>query len=87
VQIVQEAIDRVTLRTAPVDERDTRGFTKDLAHSIDVLQRMLGNGVSIRYEMIPPDECIGPGKLQFIVSHLPENLRCYTASRPSEAVA
>ncbi len=87
VQIVQEATDRVTLRTAPVDDRDMRQFTKDLTHAIDVLQRMLGDSVSIRNEMIPPEECTGPGKLQFIVSHLPEHLRCYSANGTSEAVA
>ena len=87
VQIVQEAIDRVTLRTAPVDDRDMQAFMKDMAHAIDVLQRMLGDGVSIRNEMIPPDESVGPGKLRFIVSHLPKELRCYSADRASEAVA
>jgi len=88
VQIVQEAIDRVTLRTAPVDDRDMQAFTKDMAHAIDVLQRMLGNSVSINHVMIPPDECAGPGKLKFIVSHLPKDLRCYDRNtRPQEARA
>ncbi len=87
VQIVQEAIDRVTLKTAPVDERHMQAFEKDMGHAIDVLQKMLGDSVSIRNEMIPPDEDAGSGKLRFIVSNLPENLRCYSANGPSEAVA
>jgi phenylacetate-CoA ligase len=87
VQIVQEAIDHVTLRTAPVDDRNMQQFTEDLTHANDVLRGMLGSSVSIRNEMIPPDEYVGAGKLRFIVSHLPEDLRCYSANRNPEAVA
>jgi phenylacetate-CoA ligase len=80
VQLVQESLDRVTLRTAPVDDHDSRQFTQDVAHARDVLQRILGDSVSIKNEMISPDEHTGPGKLQFIVSHLPKDLRCYDES-------
>lgn len=77
VQLVQESIDRVTLRTAPVDHCDTGRFTDDLTQARNTLQRILGNSVSIRNETIPPDESPGNGKLRFIISHLPKDLRCY----------
>ena len=77
VQVVQESLDHVTVRTAPVDDSNLRQFADDLAHAHEVLQGMLGSGVAIKFEPIPPEECAGPGKLRFIVSHLPDNLRCY----------
>jgi len=77
VQLVQESIDRVTLRTAPVDHCNIGQFTEDLTQARDTLQRILGGSVSIENEPIPPDESPGNGKLQFIVSRLPKDLRCY----------
>jgi phenylacetate-CoA ligase len=77
VQLVQESIDRVTLRTTPVDHCNLGQFADDLTQARDTLQRILGNSVSIRSETISPDECTGTGKLRFIVSHLPKDLRCY----------
>lgn len=77
VQIVQESLDRVTVRTAPVDDSNPGRLAEELAHARDVLGQMLGRGVAIRMEEIPPDECAAPGKLRFIVSHLPREVRCY----------
>jgi phenylacetate-CoA ligase len=77
VQIVQESLDRVILRTAPVDDRNLRQFTDELGMAHRDLQRILGASVSIRNERIPAEECVGPGKFRFIVSHLPGNVRCY----------
>jgi phenylacetate-CoA ligase len=77
VQIVQESVERVVLRAAPVDENDRRRFTDELAAARDGLQRILGRGVTIRSEVIPARERTGPGKLPFVVSHLPDHLRRY----------
>jgi phenylacetate-CoA ligase len=77
VQIVQESYDRVILRAAPVDDQALREFTTEIGLAHQDLQRILGAGVSIRDEMIPPDERTGPGKFRFIVSHLPGDVRCY----------
>ena len=77
VQLVQESLDHVTVRTAPVDDSNPRQFADDLAHARDILRQMLGDGVTIRMEPIPPEECAAPGKLRFIVSHLPQDVRCY----------
>jgi len=80
VQIVQEAYDKVTLRTAPVDGNRRGRFEEELAEARTGLQRILGAGVTIRDEAIPPDECPGQAKLRFVVSHLPREVRCYDGS-------
>lgn len=80
VQIVQEAFDRVILRAAPVDGNVRGEFEKELAEAHTGLQRILGAGVTIRNEMIPQDECTSQGKLRFVVSHLPREVRCYDGS-------
>jgi phenylacetate-CoA ligase len=78
VQIVQESADRVTLRAAPVDDDNPRLFTEELALARDNLERILGGGVTIRSEMISAEECARPEKWRFLVSHLPDHLRCYS---------
>ncbi|MEN6337235.1 MAG: hypothetical protein ABFE01_23505 [Phycisphaerales bacterium] len=80
VQIVQEAFDRVILRTAPVGMQVTRQFETELAEAHAGLQHILGPGVTIRDEMIPPEECAGQGKFRFVVSHLPREIRCFDGS-------
>jgi phenylacetate-CoA ligase len=80
VQIVQEAFDRVTLRAAPVGGDAAGQFETELAEAHAGLQRILGQNVTIRREMIPPEECTGQGKLRFVVSHLPREVRCYDGS-------
>jgi len=80
VQIVQEAFDRVILRAAPVGDDAAGPFKTELAEAHAGLQRILGEGVAIRNEMIPPEECVGQGKLRFIVSHLPREVRCFDGS-------
>jgi phenylacetate-CoA ligase len=77
VQLVQESVDRVVLRAGPVDDKDMRRFTAELAMAYADLQRILGAGVSLRQELIPAEEGLGPGKFRFIVSHLPDRVRCY----------
>ena len=79
VQIVQESLDRVILRAAPVDSWITDGFQTELAMAHAGLRQILGQGVVIRDEMIPLEECTY-GKFQFIVSHLPREIRCYDGS-------
>jgi len=79
VQVVQESLDHVTVRTAPVDDGNPLKFAEDLVHARKVLRQMLGDGVAIRMEPMSPEECTAPGKLRFIVSHLPKEVRCYDA--------
>ncbi|MGE5293761.1 MAG: phenylacetate--CoA ligase family protein [Solirubrobacterales bacterium] len=80
VQIVQETLDRVILRSAPVGEA-TAQYEAELAEAHAGLQHILGEGVTIRREAIPSEECMGPGKLRFILSHLPREIRCYDGNR------
>ena len=80
VQIVQESVDRVVLRTAPVDETNLSPYLEELAVAREILQGILGKDVTVRDERIPPEECVGPGKLRFVVSHLPREVRCYDGS-------
>ncbi len=75
VQIVQESLDRVTLRAAPVDGGNSRQFTHELIIARAGLQRILGAGVSIESERIRAEEGAGPGKLRFIISRLPRDFR------------
>ncbi len=80
VQIVQESLDRVTLRAAPVDGDNSRQFTHELVTARAGLQRILGAGVSVESERIPPDECASPAKLRFIISRLPSDFQCLNRS-------
>jgi phenylacetate-CoA ligase len=80
VQIVQEAFDRVTLRAAPVSGDAMGLFETELTEAHAGLQQILGAGVTVRREMISPEECAGPGKFRFIISHLPREVRCYDGS-------
>jgi phenylacetate-CoA ligase len=77
VQIVQEAIDRVTIRAAPIDTSNVPLFATELARARKDLQRILGNEMKISSETMSAEEYAGSGKLRFIVSHLPQELRGY----------
>jgi phenylacetate-CoA ligase len=79
VQIVQESLDRVILRTAPINEESPRLFSKELGLARNGLQRILGNNVTIKDERISPQECASAEKFRFIVSHLPTT--CDAATR------
>lgn len=76
-QIIQEAIDRVVLRTAPIDDTNPGPYVDELAVARGVLQQMLGQDMTIRTESISREEYANPGKLRFVVSHLPREIRCY----------
>ncbi|OHB63549.1 MAG: hypothetical protein A2Y77_03410 [Planctomycetes bacterium RBG_13_62_9] len=77
VQIIQEAIDRVILKAAPVDDSNTGQFIKELANARSALQKILGQGVTIRSESTSFEDWPCSGKPRFIVSHLAQNLqRC-----------
>jgi phenylacetate-CoA ligase len=75
VQIVQESVDRVVLRTAPVDKTNPGPYSEELAAARRGLQQMLGKDVTIRQESISPEEYAGSGELRFVVSHLPQETR------------
>jgi phenylacetate-CoA ligase len=85
VQIVQETLDRVILRSSPVGEADAR-YEAELAEAYAGLQQILGKAVTIRKEEISPEEYVGQGKLRFILSHLPREIRCYDGSGESRCV-
>jgi len=80
IQIVQESVDRVVLRTAPADETNLRPYLEELAVARSILQQILGKDMTITEERISPEECANPGKLRFVVSHLPHEVRCYDGS-------
>jgi phenylacetate-CoA ligase len=77
VQIVQESVDRVVLRTAPIDSTNLGPYLEELGIARGVLQQILGEDMTIRTESIAPEEYAHPGKLRFVVSHLPREIRCY----------
>ena len=77
VQLVQETLDRVILRVAPLGGDRTRQFLDELGVAHNTLQQILGHEVTVKDEIISSDESTGSGKFRFIVSHLPSGLRCY----------
>jgi len=81
VQLVQETLDRVILRAAPLGGNHTRQFQDELAVAHDVLQQILGRDVTLNDEIIPPDENAGSGKFRFIVSHLSSGLLRYDRNK------
>ncbi len=82
VQIVQETFDRVILRSAPVGDVNAH-YEAELAEAYAGLQQILGEGVTIRKEGISPEEYLNQGKLRFILSHLPREIRCYDGTGES----
>jgi phenylacetate-CoA ligase len=83
VQIVQEAFDRIILRAAPVEDSNGARFIEELMVARKGLQTILGQSMTITSELISSDEWAGPGKPLFIVSHLPQELPCYSRTASS----